>query len=92
MTAGKDREYLEDKIMSSTNYTVGSGGMIMQSGRDTGYYVTRSDILKSGTYCSLSVGNDGRIMQSGSDTGYAIRSGSIVKDSDKGYSIDRIFN
>ena len=78
--------------MASTNYTVGSGGMIMRSGCDTGYYVTGNDILKGGSYCNLSVGNDGKIMKSGSDTGYVIRSGSIVQESDKGHSIDWMFN
>jgi hypothetical protein len=78
--------------MSSTNYSVGSSGMIMRSGCNTGYYVSGSNILKGGSFCNLSVGNDGRILKSGSDTGYVIRSGSIIKDSDKGHSIDWIFN
>ena len=78
--------------MTSTNYTVGSSGMIMRNGCDTGYNVSGKDILKGGSFCNLSVGNDGRIMKSGSDTGYVISSGTIMKDSDKGYSIDWMFN
>jgi hypothetical protein len=70
---------------------MGSSGMIMRSGCDTGYKVTGSDILKSGCYCDLKVGNDGQIKKSGSDTGYFIRSGSIVKESDKGHDIDWLF-
>jgi len=78
--------------MASTNYTVGSGGMIMRSGCDTGYYVSGKDILKGGSFCNLSVGNDGRIMKDGSDTGYVVRGGSsVMKDSDKGYDIDWLF-
>jgi len=78
--------------MTSTNYTVGSGGMIMRSGCDTGYFVRGSDIFKSGCYCNLSVDNAGRILKNGSDTGYVISSGSIMQDSDKGHSIDWMFN
>jgi hypothetical protein len=77
--------------MSSTNFTVG-GGMIMKGGCDTGYKVSGSDILKSGSFCNLTVSNSGEIMKSGSGTGYFIRGSSIEKDSDKGYSIDWIFN
>jgi len=80
--------------MSSTDYTVGSGsrGMIMRYGSDTGYYVSGNDILRYGSYCNLTIDNNGRILKSGSDTGYVIARGSIMKDSDKGYSIDWIFN
>lgn len=78
--------------MTGTNYTVGSSGMIMRSGCDTGYYVSGSSILKGGSFCNLSVGNNGHILKSGSDTGYVISSGSIMKESDKGHSIDWMFN
>jgi len=78
--------------MASTNYTVGSGGMIMKSGCDTGYFVRGSDIYKGGCSTNLTVGNDGRIMKSGSDTGYVISGGSITQNSDKGHSIDWMFN
>jgi hypothetical protein len=78
--------------MSGTNYSVGSGGMIMRSGCDTGYSVSGSAIYKSGCSTDLSVGNSGQIMKGGSDTGYVISGGSIMKDSDKGYSIDWMFN
>jgi hypothetical protein len=78
--------------MSSTNYTVGSGGMIMRSGIDTRYAVSGSNILKSGLYTGLTVDNAGKILKNGSDTGYVISGGSIMKDSDKGHSIDWMFN
>jgi len=78
--------------MASTNYTVGSSGMVMRSGCDTGYKVSGNDILKSGSYCGLSVSNNGEIMKSGSGTGYFISGGSINKESDKGHSIDWFFN
>ena len=77
----------------TTNYTVGSGGMIMRTGCDTGYNVSGNSIFKSGSYTDLSVDNSGRILKGGSDTGYTIGSGgTITKDSDKGYSIDWMFN
>jgi len=78
--------------MSSTNFTVGSSGMIMRSGCDTGYAVSGSIIQKSGCYTDLSVNNGGRILKGGSDTGYVISGGTIMKDSDNGYSIDWMFN
>jgi len=78
--------------MASTNYTVGSCGMIMRSGLDTGYFVRGSDIFKGGCSCGLSVDNGGRIRKNGSDTGYVISSGSILQDGDKGHSIEWMFN
>ena len=77
----------------TTNYTVGSGGMIMRTGCDTGYNVRDGNIYKSGSFTDLSVDNGGRILKSGSDTGFTIGSGgTIMKDSDKGYSLDWMFN
>ena len=78
--------------MASTNYTVGSGGMIMRSGCDTGYFVRDGDIYKSGCSTSFSVNNNGMILKNGSETGYVIRSGSISQESDKGHNIDWMFN
>jgi hypothetical protein len=78
--------------MSSTNYTVGSGGMIMKSGCDTRYSVSGNTILKGGSFTDLTVGNNGEIMKGGSGTGYFIGGGSISKESDKGYSIDWMFS
>jgi len=82
-------------IMSGTSFTVGSGGMIMRSGCDTGYYVSSDGrtVLKGGCFTDLSIGNDGKIIKGGSDTGYFVGGGgSIMKGSDNGYSIDWIFN
>jgi len=76
----------------STNFTVGSDGMIMKGGSDTGYFVRSGEIFKNGNSTGLSVGNNGMIKKDGSDTGYVIGGGSITKDSDKGYSIDWMFN
>jgi len=58
------------------SYTVGSSGMIMKSGCDTG----------------MTVNNAGKIFKNGSETGYIISGGIIIKESDKGYSIDWMFN
>ena len=78
--------------MTSTNYSVGSSGMIMKSGCDTGYSVNTSTILKGGCFTKYSVNNGGKIMDGSSETGYVISSGSIMKESEKGHSIDWIFN
>ena len=79
--------------MNSTNYTVGSSGMIMRSGCDTSYAVSGSIIQKSGCSTNLTVNNDGEIVKGGSPTGYYIRSGTIMKgDYDKGHNIDWLFN
>jgi len=78
--------------MSSTNFSVGSSGMIMRSGCDTGYSVSGSSIQKRGCSTDLSINNGGKIFKGGSDTGYVVSGGSIMKDSDKGYSIDWMFN
>jgi len=78
--------------MGCTNFTVGSDGMIMKSGFDTGYFVRSGEIFKNGNSTGLSVSNNGMIKKDGSDTGYVIGGGSITKDSDKGYSIDWMFN
>ena len=79
--------------MSSTNFSVGSSGMIMKSGCNTGYCISGSSILKGGCSTDLSVDNGGNIKKGGSDTGYSVGSGgTIMKDSDKGYSIDWMFN
>jgi len=45
-----------------------------------------------GMSANFTVGDGGMIMKSGFDTGYVISGGSIRKDSDKGYSIDWMFN
>lgn len=75
--------------MDSTNYTVGSSGMIMRSGCDTSYKVYGNLIEKSGCSTNLTVANDGEIIKGGSPTGYYIRSGTIYKgDYDKGHNID----
>jgi hypothetical protein len=74
------------------SYTVGSSGMIMRSGCDTGYSVSGSNIFKSGSCTDLSVANDGEILKGGSGTGYFIGGGSIRKESDKGHNIDWFFN
>jgi len=79
--------------MSSTNFSVGSSGMIMRSGCDTGYTVSGSSILKSGCYTDLSVNNGGKILKNGSETGYVVGSGgTIMKESDRGHNIDWMFN
>jgi len=78
--------------MSSTNYTVGSKGMIMKSGCDTGYSVNGSNIYKSGCSTSFYINNNGMIMKNGSETGYVINGGSIMQESNKGYNIDWMFN
>jgi hypothetical protein len=76
----------------STNYSVGSCGMIMRSGCDTGFKVSGSSIYKGGCSTNLSVSNNGEIVKGSSGTGFFISGGSIRKESDKGYSIDWIFN
>jgi len=78
--------------MSSTNYTIGSCGMIMKSGCDTRYSVSGSNILKSGCSTKFSVSNGGKIMDGGSETGFVISGSSIMKESDKGYSLDWMFS
>jgi len=79
--------------MSSTNFSMGSSGMIMRSGCDTGFYVSGSSILKSGSSTDMSVNNGGQIMKGGSFTGYVVGSGGmIMKESDNGYNIDWMFN
>jgi len=81
--------------MGSTNYSFGSGSekMIMRSGCDTGYYERDGNIYRSGSSTDMSVGNDGKIWKGGSDTGYSVGSGgTVMQDSDKGYSIDRMFS
>jgi len=81
-------------MASSTSFTVGSDGMIMKSGCNTGFSVSsdKRTILKSGCFTDFTVDNSGKIMKGGSDTGYVISGGTIMKDSDKGYSIDWMFN
>jgi len=77
----------------TTNYAVSSGGMIVRGGHDTGYNLRDGNFYKSGSFTDLSVDNSGRILKGGSDTGYSIGGGgTISKDSDKGYSIDYMFN
>ncbi|MCL2801285.1 MAG: hypothetical protein FWD28_05965 [Treponema sp.] len=78
--------------MSSTNFTVGSCGMIMKSGCNTGYSVSGSNILKSGCFTKFSVNNGGKIMDGSSETGYVISGGSITQESNKGYSIGYMFS
>ena len=81
--------------MTSTNYTVGSGSqkMIMRGGCDTGYFVgTGDEIFKSGNYTGMKVDYSGKILKNGSETGYIINGSSIMKESDKGHSIDWMFN
>jgi len=79
--------------MTSTNFSVGSGGMIMRSGCDTGFYVSGNSIFKSGCSTDLSIDNSGKIIKGGSETGYFVGSGgTIMTDEDKGYSIDWMFN
>ena len=78
--------------MTSTNFTVGSGGMIMKSGCDTGYAVNGNNIFKAGFSTGMTIDNSGKIMKSGSETGYVISGGTIMKDSDKGYSLDWMLN
>jgi hypothetical protein len=83
----------KEMIMSSTNFSVGSSGMIMRSGGDTGYSVSGSSILKGGSSTDMSVNNNGNILKGGSFTGYTVGSGgAIMKESDNGYSIDWMFN
>jgi len=77
--------------MSSTNFTVGSCGMIMKSGCDTRYAVSGSNIFKSGCSTEFSVGSGGKIMKNSSETGYVISGGSIIKESDKGHNIEWMF-
>ena len=82
-------------VMNSTNFSVGSSGMIMKSGCDTGYKVSsnRKTILKGGSSTKFSIDNNGKIMDGSSYTGYLVGSGGkIMKESDKGYSIDWMFN
>jgi len=81
--------------MTSTNYTIGSGSqkMIMRSGSDTGYFVgTGDEIYKSGSSTGMKVDSSGKILKNGSETGYVISGSSIMKESDKGHSIDWMFN
>jgi len=81
--------------MTSTNYTIGNGSnrMIMKSGCDTGYFIgTGSEIFKSGCSTGMSVDYAGKILKSGSETGYVISGSSIMRESDKGYNIDWMFN
>ena len=78
--------------MTSTNYTVGSCGMIMKSGCDTRYAVKGSDIFQNGCSTGLSVNSYGMILKNGSETGYVIRGSSIIQESDKGHHIDWMFN
>jgi len=81
--------------MTSTNFTVGSGSqkMIMKGGCDTGYFVgTGSEIFKGGFSTGMKVDNSGKILKNGSETGYVISGSSIMKESDKGHSIDWMFN
>jgi len=81
--------------MTSTNYTVGDGSkkMIMRGGLDTGYFVgTESGIFKSGISTGMKVDNAGKILKNGSETGYVISGRSIMKESDKGHSIDWMFS
>lgn len=81
--------------MNSTNYTIGSSSqkMIMRSGCDTGYFVgTGDEIFKGGSSTGMKVDNAGKILKSGLETGYVISGSSIMKESDKGHSIDWMFN
>jgi len=81
--------------MTSTNYTIGNGSnkMIMRGGCDTGYFIgTGSEIFKGGCSIGMSVNNAGKIIKNGSETGYVISGNSIMKESDKGYNIDWMFN
>ena len=79
--------------MASTRYTVGSGGMIMRDGCDTGYFARDGKIYKGGSSTEFSIDNGGKILKGSSFTGYRVGGGGkIAKDEDKGFSIDWMFN
>jgi len=81
--------------MINTNYTIcnGSNKMIMKNGCDTGYFIgTGSEIFKSGCSTDMSVDYSGRLLKNGSETGFIINGSSIMKESDKGHSLDWMFN
>jgi hypothetical protein len=84
---------IKEKNMNSTNYTIGSSGIIMKSGCDTGYFVSGSSILKGGCYTDFSVNNGGKILKNGSETGFIVGSGGMVmQESDRGFNINWMFN